>query len=104
MNIYFLESNKIYTFKLPLEITGSYILSDYDEYGNKRSLVSVEASSGKWVIKDNDEVKIFYNSAYNKEAILEYYNFYQLVGYLASRTKHPQKSGKNWYKLGIKGI
>lgn len=81
MNIYFLESNKIYTFKLPLEIAGSYILSDYDEYGNKRSLVSVEASSGKWVIKDNDEVKIFYNSAYNKEAILEYYNFYQLVVY-----------------------
>lgn len=81
MNIYFLESNKIYTFKLPLEIAGSYILSDYDEYGNKRSLVSVEASSGKWVIKDNDEVKIFYNSTYNKEAVLEYYNFYQLVVY-----------------------
>ena len=81
MNIYLLKANKMYTFKLPLEISGSYILSDYDDNGNKRSLVSVEAISGKWVIKDNDEVKIFYNSMFNNEITLELYNFYQLVVY-----------------------
>lgn len=81
MIIYFLESNKIYTFKLPLEISGSYILSDYDSNGNKRSLISVEANNNQWVIKDNDEVKIFNNSTYNEEAVLELYHFYQLVVY-----------------------
>ena len=81
MIIYFLESNKIYTFKLPIEVSGSYILSDYDISGNRRSLVSVEANNGSWVIKDNDEVKIYYNSMYNKEATLELYHFYQLVVY-----------------------
>ncbi len=81
MIIYFLEANKIYTFKLPLEVSGNYILSDYDVNGNKRSLVSVEAREGKWVIKDNDEVKIYYNNMYNKEATLDLYHFYQLVVY-----------------------
>lgn len=81
MIIYFLEANKIYTFKLPLEVSGNYILSDYDVNGNKRSLVSVEANNGKWVIKDNDEVKIYYNNMYNREATLELYHFYQLVVY-----------------------
>ena len=81
MIIYFLESNKIYTFKLPLEISGNYILSDYDVNGNKRSLVSVEASNGNWVIKDNDEVKIYYDSMYKTEATLQLYHFYQLVVY-----------------------
>lgn len=81
MIIYFLESSKIYTFKLPLEISGNYILSDYDENGNRRSLVSVEASDGKWLIRDNDEVKIYYDSVYHTEAFLEFYHFYQLVIY-----------------------
>ena len=57
MIIYFLEANKIYTFKLPLEVSGNYILSDYDVNGNKRSLVSVEADNGNWKIKDNDVIQ-----------------------------------------------
>jgi len=79
--IYFLELNKIYTFKLPLTVSGNYILSDYDSNGNKRSLVSVSASNGKWIMRDNDEVKIYYNQMYNTEMELSLYTFYQLVVY-----------------------
>lgn len=81
MIVYFLEANKIYTFKLPLEVSGNYILSDYDSSGNKRSLVSVSARDGKWIIKDNDEVKIYYNQVYNSEVELKLYTFYQLIVY-----------------------
>ena len=81
MVVYFLESNKIYTFKLPLEVSGNYILSDYDANGNKRSLVSVSAENGKWIIRDNDEVKIYYNQVYNSEIELKLYSFYQLIVY-----------------------
>lgn len=81
MIIYFLELNKIYTFKLPLTVSGNYILSDYDSNGNKRSLVSVSASNGKWIMRDNDEVKIYYNQMYNTEMELSLYTFYQLVVY-----------------------
>lgn len=79
MIIYFLESHKIYTYKLPLEIAGSYILFDYDISGNKRNLISVEAENGNWFIQKNDEVSIYYKDEYKDKVGLKLFEFYKLI-------------------------
>ena len=81
MIVYFLEANKMYTFRLPIEITGNYILTDYDNRGNKRSLVSVEGVDGKWIVRDNDDTKIFSGGQNVRETELKMYSFYQLIIY-----------------------
>lgn len=81
MIVYFIENDKICTFKLPIEVAGNYILSDYDNNGNKRSLVSVEARDNTWYIRENSEVRILYNSNYTAELELRLFDFCQLVIY-----------------------
>ena len=81
MNVYFIKGDKIDTFKLPKNILGNHILFDYDSNGYKRSLISVEARDGKWVINDNSEVKIKYNANFVSSVNLEIYQFYQLIVY-----------------------
>ena len=60
MIIYFIENEKIYTYKLPSVPSGNYILHDYDQNGNKRSLINVEGTNGKWIIKENDDTTLYY--------------------------------------------
>lgn len=78
MIIYFLEANKIYTFKLPLKVSGSYILTDYDSEGNVRSLLNATGIDGKWIINENVEVKIAVNSIFQEKVELKLYQFLEL--------------------------
>ena len=81
MIIYFIENEKIYTYKLPSVSSGNYILHDYDQNGNKRSLINVEGTNGKWIIKENDDTTLYYQGEVYKELQLIPYYFYQMVAY-----------------------
>ncbi len=85
MIIYFINANKIYTYKLPLKIVGNYILNDYDSNGIKRNLVSVSVQDGSWIMHDNDEVKIISNNSYVSSMKIELFSFYELVAYGTER-------------------
>ena len=61
MLIYILHSDKIYTFRLPKEVVGSYVLNDYDTEGHVRNLVSIKAIDNKWYFISNDDIVVNYN-------------------------------------------
>ena len=77
--IYIIHSDKIYDFRLPNNISGKYILTDYDQYGTKRNLVNIEATNDKWFIYQNKNVRIDYKNQKYDSISLEYQNFYKLT-------------------------
>lgn len=81
MLIYILHNDKFYTFRLPKNISGNYVMHDYDIYGFKRSLVNVYANNGKWILNSNDDIKIVSNGKYVESIELKEYNFYSLKLY-----------------------
>ena len=82
MLIYIIHSDKIFTFRLPKAVNGSYVLFDYDNKGIKRSLINIDAYENKqWFMKSNDDMQIFYNGQYQENIELKEYNFYQLTLY-----------------------
>ena len=59
MKIYLFLDNKMLSFSLPSEVSGSF---SFDENVNEESkLLNVEAREGKWVIYSTDDVKVGYN-------------------------------------------
>lgn len=78
MLIYILHSDRIYTFRLPREVSGSYILTDYDSDGHIRNLTNIQAVDNKWYINSNDDISINYNGKIVDKIQLVEYNFYSL--------------------------
>lgn len=78
MLIYILHSDKIYTFRLPKEVVGSYVLNDYDTEGHVRNLVSIKAIDNKWYFISNDDIVVNYNGKDVEQIQLIEYNFYGL--------------------------
>ena len=76
MLIYIIHSDKIFTFRLPKAVNGSYVLFDYDNKGIKRSLINIDAYENRqWFMKSNDDMQIFYNGQYQENIELKEYNF-----------------------------
>ena len=59
MILYLLHDDIITTFELPLDIKGSYILSDNKD-NQFKNLINIVGENGKWIACSNDDVKIFY--------------------------------------------
>ena len=78
MLVYIIHSDKIYTFRLPKEISGSFILHDFDSNNTKRNLLSITSNNNEWFFKSNDEVKIIENENVLDEIKIEIYKFYKL--------------------------
>ena len=78
MLIYVIHSDKIYTFRLPKEVSGSFILHDYDSNNTKRNLLSITSNNDSWYFKSNDEVKIIENNNIIDETKIDIYKFYRL--------------------------
>lgn len=78
MQITIIKKNKLSIFTLPIEVKGSYWITDF-ENGKKVNLVNVEATKGSWNLISNDETFIV---GKNEEAIpstlLKEYSFYLL--------------------------
>ena len=79
MLIYILHNDKYYTFRLPKNVFGDYVLHDYDANEFKRNLVNVYSVDGKWYINSNMNVRIFMNNQYVENCKLDYYSYYVLV-------------------------
>lgn len=81
MLIYILHSDRIYTFRLPKEISGSYILNDYDSEGHIRNLTNIQAIDNKWYINSSSDIDIYYNGKIVENIQLVEYNFYSVSLY-----------------------
>ena len=79
MLIYIIHTDKIYDYRLSNNISGKYILTDYDQYGVKRNLVNIEAKDNKWFIYQNRNVKIYYKNQKYDSISLELNTFYKLT-------------------------
>lgn len=62
MLIYIIHQDIIYKYRLPIIVSGKYILSDFDDGKNTRNLVNIEANNNKWYLISTANTKIFYNS------------------------------------------
>ncbi len=58
MIINLIKSKQMFCLSLPKKVKGQYWLTDTDENGLKRDLLSIEAFSGEWVVKSNKLVQI----------------------------------------------
>ncbi len=107
MKIYILQRFRMYTFLLPKVISGNYIITDYNERNEKRSLLNVEEENGKWVMKSNNDIQIIENGKVIERVELQIYRFYQiLVGKDEYITLYIDKSYENnfiYKKLPING-
>ena len=79
MLIYILHNDKFYTFRLPKNVFGDYVLHDFDSNDFKRNLVNVSSIDGSWYINSNMNVKIMVNNQFVENCKLENYSYYMLV-------------------------
>ena len=73
-----MHSDKIYTFRLPKDVSGSFILTDYDNNKTKRNLLSIISVNNDWFFKSNAEVQIIDSGVDCDEVKIELYKFYKL--------------------------
>lgn len=79
MFIYILHIDRFYTFRLPKKVSGSYVLYDFDNYGYKRNLASIQANDGNWVICSNDSISVNVDGQNVDSTVLSEYRFYNLI-------------------------
>lgn len=58
MILYLIKQERYYNMLLPERVKGQYWLKDFDERGNERNLLSIEAMGSDWVIQSNQRAVI----------------------------------------------
>lgn len=58
MILYLIKQERYYNMLLPERVKGQYWLKDFDEKGNERNLLSIEAMGSDWVIQSNQRAVI----------------------------------------------
>lgn len=58
MIVNLIKDKQMFSMTLPSKIKGQYWISDFDENGRTRNLVSVEGTKGEWVVKSNKKVSV----------------------------------------------
>ena len=81
MLIYIIHNDYIYTYRLPKDVGGNYMLNDIDVNGRTRSLINISAENNKWIFNANSEVTIFSNGEHNDKFEVKPYTFYTLTYY-----------------------
>lgn len=79
MIINLIKSKQMFSLTLPHKVKGQYWVTDIDENGLPRELISVEAVKGEWVVKSNKSVSIL--NSENKpveNTVLKPANFFNL--------------------------
>lgn len=67
MIINLIKFKQMFSLTLPNKVKGQYWVTDIDENGSPRNLISVEAVRGEWVVKSNKFVSIL--DAENKPVV-----------------------------------
>lgn len=78
MLVSLIKKERIYSVSLPLNVDGTYWVSDRDKNGNERKLVSIEEKNGKWVLKSNNDNKIIEEDRIINEVVLTNYSFHYI--------------------------
>ena len=78
MIIYVLHNKQYHVFRLPKTIEGSFVLHDFDKDSFKRNLVGIIGSNSKWIMKSNENAKIFENNKFVDAVELQPYRFYMI--------------------------
>ncbi len=58
MIVNLIKAKQMFSLTLPEKIKGQYWLSDFDDFGVHRDLISIEALDGKWTVKSNKLVAV----------------------------------------------
>ena len=58
MIINLIKSKQMFSLSLPAKVKGQFWMSDLDDSGGIRNLISIEAVSGQWVVKSNKRVSV----------------------------------------------
>lgn len=78
MKITIIEKEIIRNILLPEKIVGSYFITDFDDNGIERNLISVDADNNNWKMMSNNEIFIYENNVMMPVVTLKEYNFYTL--------------------------
>ena len=78
MLVSLIKKERIYSVSLPLNVDGTYWVSDRDKTGNERKLVSIEGKEGKWVLRSNNDNKIIEEDRIINEVVLTNYSFHYI--------------------------
>ncbi len=85
MLIYIIHSDKYYSFSLPNEIAGNYVIEDYDENGFSRNLINVIAQDDKWIMNANENVRIIFDNKAIDSCEVMPFNWYFLANSLGEK-------------------
>lgn len=90
MIVYVIHQQQLFSLTLPINISGSYTLSDIDN-NKERNLINIVEDSGKWVAYSNKHVKIWKDNKAIDSIVLEDYQYLLLQvkgqeGYLVMYT------------------
>lgn len=58
MIINLIKSRQMFSLSLPGKVKGQFWVSDLDDSGSPRTLISIEAVNGQWIIKSNKRVSV----------------------------------------------
>ncbi len=87
MIVNLLTSSRVFSTTLPSKVKGKYWLTDLDDQGSLRQLISIEAVNDSWVLRSNKQTKIkASDDSFLKEAVLDKTSYLNLqVGDQAAR-------------------
>ncbi|MDD5827095.1 MAG: FHA domain-containing protein, partial [Bacilli bacterium] len=75
MIIYVIHQQQLFSMTLPLNISGSYTLTDIDNNNKERNLINISEQNGKWVAVSNKHVKIWHDKKALDSIVLESYQY-----------------------------
>ena len=78
MKITIIEKEKLRNLVLPEKISGSYWITDFDENGIEKNLISVEGHESGWQMMSNNDVLVLENNENRPIVDLKEYSFYTL--------------------------
>ena len=76
MLVSLIKKDRIYSVTLPLNVNGTYWVSDVDKNGNERNLINIDERNGEWVLKSNAENKVIEEDRIIDEIVLKDYTFH----------------------------
>lgn len=80
MIVNLIKSTQMFSLTLPNKVKGQYWMTDLDEKGNPRQLVSIEALNDVWTVKSNKKVRIFDGEGKSVESYpLDHATFLNLI-------------------------
>ncbi len=75
MIIYVIHQHRLFSMTLPLQVNGSYTLTDLDEVGKERTLINISEEDGRWVAASNKHVKIWQDQKAMDSVVLNNYQY-----------------------------